>query len=124
RRLARGGARRPRAAGRRWERGRGGHARRGRKWAGAAGRARPRVPIRLGRVRATPIAPGALVAGALLGGGPGTGLARRADPSAAEAPPGKALFAQYCAACHGAEGRGDGPSAASLPTKPWNPTEA
>jgi mono/diheme cytochrome c family protein len=75
-------------------------------------------------VRATPIVPVALVVGALLGWGSGTGLARRADPPAAEAPPGKALFAQYCAACHGAEGRGDGPSAASLPIKPWNLTEA
>lgn len=27
---------------------------------------------------------------------------------------GKALYAQYCASCHGAEGRGDGPVAKSL----------
>ena len=74
-------------------------------------------------MRATPIVPVALVVGALLGWGSGTGVARRDDPSAAEAPRGKALYAQYCAACHGAEGRGDGPSAASLPIKPWNLTE-
>jgi len=61
----------------------------------------------------------ALVVGALFGWGAGKGLAGRADPI----PPGKALFAQYCVACHGAEGRGDGPSAASLPIKPWNLTE-
>jgi mono/diheme cytochrome c family protein len=74
-------------------------------------------------VRATPIVPVALVVGLLLGWGSGTGVARRDDPSAAETPRGQALYAQYCAACHGAEGRGDGPSAASLPIKPWNLTE-
>lgn len=31
---------------------------------------------------------------------------------------GKALYDQTCAACHGAEGQGDGPAAAGLPTKP------
>lgn len=31
---------------------------------------------------------------------------------------GGALYAQHCATCHGASGRGDGPAAASLPTKP------
>ena len=31
---------------------------------------------------------------------------------------GRQLFHQYCEACHGAEGRGDGPAAASLPKRP------
>lgn len=31
---------------------------------------------------------------------------------------GRQLFSQYCVACHGAEGRGDGPAAASLPERP------
>jgi mono/diheme cytochrome c family protein len=31
---------------------------------------------------------------------------------------GKALFATYCAACHGETGRGDGPAAAGLPARP------
>ena len=31
---------------------------------------------------------------------------------------GHALFQQYCASCHGVEGKGDGPSAAALKTPP------
>ena len=46
--------------------------------------------------------------------------APRADP-AVEA--GRAFYITYCAACHGAEGRGDGPSGAGLATKPANLTE-
>ncbi len=38
-------------------------------------------------------------------------------PSVAAAEP---LFRDNCSKCHGAEGRGDGPSAATLPTKPLN----
>jgi mono/diheme cytochrome c family protein len=36
---------------------------------------------------------------------------------------GGAIFATNCAVCHGAEGRGDGPSAESLETKPADLTE-
>ena len=36
---------------------------------------------------------------------------------------GAARFAQECAACHGAEGHGDGPAAATLPEKPANLAE-
>jgi len=36
---------------------------------------------------------------------------------------GHALFQQYCATCHGAEGKGDGVSATNLPIKPQNLTE-
>jgi mono/diheme cytochrome c family protein len=39
----------------------------------------------------------------------------RGDPEA-----GKALYAQYCATCHGATGHGDGPVAATLNPKPAN----
>ena len=42
-------------------------------------------------------------------------------PPAAPAPPlrdGAALYAHWCAACHGATGKGDGPNAAALPVKP------
>jgi len=35
-----------------------------------------------------------------------------------DAPPGRALYARTCAACHGAAGGGDGPNAAFLPVKP------
>lgn len=31
---------------------------------------------------------------------------------------GRQLFQHYCKECHGAEGRGDGPAAASLPQRP------
>jgi putative copper resistance protein D len=37
---------------------------------------------------------------------------------------GQALFASHCAACHGAEGRGDGPAAAGLLQKPADLTAA
>lgn len=36
---------------------------------------------------------------------------------------GKAAFLQYCASCHGASGRGDGPVAASLATAPLDLTK-
>ncbi len=42
------------------------------------------------------------------------GLASAADPVAQ----GKATFQQYCVACHGSGGHGDGPMAASLNPKP------
>lgn len=44
--------------------------------------------------------------------------------AACEAPPptaeiaGRGLYADYCAACHGASGRGDGPAAAGLAARP------
>jgi mono/diheme cytochrome c family protein len=36
----------------------------------------------------------------------------------AATPDGPGLYAKWCAACHGASGRGDGPNAARLPIKP------
>jgi len=36
----------------------------------------------------------------------------------AQALPGKKLFVQYCAACHGANARGEGPAASILKTAP------
>jgi len=36
----------------------------------------------------------------------------------APAPDGPALYAKWCAACHGETGRGDGPNAAHMPVKP------
>jgi mono/diheme cytochrome c family protein len=32
---------------------------------------------------------------------------------------GKGMFTSYCAACHGAEGKGNGPAAEALKTPPW-----
>ncbi len=37
---------------------------------------------------------------------------------------GQATYTQYCAACHGPEGMGDGPAAAALEPKPANFSEA
>ena len=46
-----------------------------------------------------------------------------ADAASVEA--GKAVFAKYCRACHGTEGKGDGPGAAMLKdVKPANLTDA
>lgn len=36
---------------------------------------------------------------------------------------GKVVYQQYCATCHGAQGKGDGVSAANLPIRPQNLTE-
>jgi mono/diheme cytochrome c family protein len=36
---------------------------------------------------------------------------------------GKAIYAQYCASCHGASGHGDGPVAGTLNPKPANHTD-
>lgn len=38
--------------------------------------------------------------------------------------PGQEKFEQYCAACHGADGKADGPGAAALNPKPRNFTDA
>lgn len=51
------------------------------------------------------------------------GSADGPTPVAATLPPsstpdGSALYAKWCAACHGATGRGDGPNGANLPVKP------
>src|SRR5262245_23334278 len=46
--------------------------------------------------------------------------AMKADPLVQR---GQALFQQYCATCHGADGKGDGISATNLPIKPQNLTE-
>jgi mono/diheme cytochrome c family protein len=43
---------------------------------------------------------------------------RRPDPSAVER--GKATFRQSCAACHGDDGRGNGPAATALTPRPTN----
>lgn len=51
-----------------------------------------------------------LVAGVLLIGGVWVSTARGED--------GKALFDKSCASCHGATGKGDGPAAKAMKTKP------
>jgi mono/diheme cytochrome c family protein len=41
---------------------------------------------------------------------------------ATSAASGKEMFASYCAACHGADGKGDGPAASALKVAPANLT--
>jgi mono/diheme cytochrome c family protein len=50
-----------------------------------------------------------------------TTLASRTDPAQLPLtyiPPGKQLYRDYCAACHGSDGKGQGPAAASLVKRP------
>jgi mono/diheme cytochrome c family protein len=53
------------------------------------------------------------------------GLSSHSDANAAQGPPidGKVLFATYCASCHGKTGRGDGPAAEALRSKPADLTQ-
>jgi mono/diheme cytochrome c family protein len=51
-----------------------------------------------------------------LGAALGCSVERREEPS------GEALYARHCAACHGAEGRGDGPVAPALGRPPTDLT--
>ncbi len=51
------------------------------------------------------------------GGGPAGDT--RGDPAS-----GKTVFVQFCSVCHGASGRGDGPTAASITPKPRDFTDA
>jgi mono/diheme cytochrome c family protein len=46
------------------------------------------------------------------------GVPTPAALAAQQAPDGAALYAKWCAACHGVTGRGDGPNAPNLPVKP------
>jgi mono/diheme cytochrome c family protein len=55
-----------------------------------------------------------------VGRGPDTGHAMKSDPVVQR---GQQVFAQYCATCHGAEGKGDGISGQNLPIKPQNLTD-
>ena len=47
-----------------------------------------------------------------------SGFAEQGDPTA-----GKVTYDKICGTCHGAAGKGDGPAAAVLPTKPRNHTD-
>lgn len=50
--------------------------------------------------------------------GTATGGVPPAATPAPVPPDGPALYARWCAACHGATGRGDGPNAGNLPVRP------
>ena len=56
----------------------------------------------------------------------GSRPASQTEPAGTGGPPGldqgAALYKQYCAACHGPEGKGNGPAAAGLPVTPADHT--
>lgn len=52
------------------------------------------------------------------GSADGSAPVSRPVPDVSGTPSGAALYAKWCAACHGETGRGDGPNAANLPVKP------
>jgi caa(3)-type oxidase subunit IV len=54
------------------------------------------------------------------GGGGSVDFSKLAKPTPELMGKGKALFGQQCIACHGADGKGDGPAAAALNPKPRN----
>jgi mono/diheme cytochrome c family protein len=62
-------------------------------------------------------------AGILLAALAATGLALPAGAQPADLAKGKALYLEHCAACHGKEGKGDGPDAKDLNPKPRNHTD-
>lgn len=55
-----------------------------------------------------------------LGGTPGDSVRRppETEPNAPSSATGAQLYLRWCAYCHGATGRGDGPNATNLPVKP------
>lgn len=53
----------------------------------------------------------------------GAGLAAYAVAQQGDIGKGKALYLEHCAACHGKEGKGDGPDAKDLNPKPRNHTD-
>jgi mono/diheme cytochrome c family protein len=55
----------------------------------------------------------------LLGGTPGVGTAQQAEVAKA----GRPAYEQYCAVCHGREGKGDGGAASVLTVKPADLTQ-
>lgn len=65
---------------------------------------------------------GAAVTMLLVGGG-ALWRVLAASPADHDVKAGRALYAQYCATCHGASGRGDGPSGTGLATKPADLTD-
>lgn len=53
---------------------------------------------------------------------PATGSGSRAPAGGAAPVQAEALYKQYCASCHGPDGKGKGPAAAALPVKPADHT--
>ena len=51
------------------------------------------------------------------------GLIERAEAVLGDAVRGRAVFEQHCVVCHGSDGKGDGPAAATLPVKPADLTD-
>jgi mono/diheme cytochrome c family protein len=51
------------------------------------------------------------------------GLIERAEAVLGDAVRGRAVFEKHCIVCHGSDGKGNGPAAATLPVKPANLTD-
>jgi mono/diheme cytochrome c family protein len=60
-----------------------------------------------------------LIGTLLLGGTPGAGMAQQEEVAKA----GRPAYEQYCAVCHGREGKGDGGAASLLTVKPADLTQ-
>ena len=76
------------------------------------------VGLGLAGCRRAPSHPGDPLLDAIRAGERGSGNLTYAESQ------GKTLFGQYCATCHGDEGRGDGQNASNLtPPRAWRPRE-
>ncbi len=65
----------------------------------------------------------ALAVAGLLAAGPAATFAQPARPASAEQrASGRTLYMEHCASCHGTSGRGDGPAADSLRSRPTDLT--
>lgn len=66
---------------------------------------------------------GALLAGFAIVGAAYQAKIEKVPPKAIPADQGKAMFMEYCAPCHGTDGRGDGPAASALKKAPADLTQ-
>jgi mono/diheme cytochrome c family protein len=69
------------------------------------------------------IASASLLSGLLLGAQEPPATIKKVPVHATQSMAGKDLYREYCAVCHGAAGKGDGPAAAALKTPPSDLTQ-
>jgi mono/diheme cytochrome c family protein len=65
----------------------------------------------------------ALLVGFAIAGAAYQPKVEKVPPKAVAADQGKAMFTEYCAACHGPDGKGNGPAAAALKKAPADLTQ-
>jgi len=78
------------------------------------------LPITIMRVRASLFGSSFIVIALITLAQPARGQAEAAKGSAEARKQAAQIFDERCSACHGTEGRGDGPGAAALKPKPIN----